>query len=65
MTKKLPQTKVARVIALCKRGTTLDAIASKLRVSRTAASSLINDARRKGERVKCEMGADGVGRYYV
>jgi orotate phosphoribosyltransferase-like protein len=65
MTKKPTRSKVETVIALCRRGTTLDAISTKLRVSKTAASSLISDARRKGKRVKCEMGADGVSRYYV
>ena len=61
------KSKVDTVIALAKRksGTTLDAIASKLRVSKVAAGSLIADARRKGKRVKCKMGADGVSRYYV
>lgn len=49
MPKKPTQTKVAKVLALAqkKSGTTLDAIASKLRVSRTAAGSLVADLRRK------------------
>ena len=61
MPKKQPQTKVAKVLALCKNksGTTLDAISSKLRVSRTAAGSLIADARRKAK-VKFDA-----GRYYA
>jgi hypothetical protein len=34
-------------------------------VSKTAAASLIGDARAKGERVKCEKDADGVSRYRI
>jgi hypothetical protein len=67
MKTKKPIHKVDSVIALCKRkaGTTIPDIAKKLSVSKIAAASLIGDARRKGERVKCKMDADGVGRYYV
>jgi hypothetical protein len=64
---KKPTTKVATVIALAQRksGTTLADISKKLRVSKVAAASLIGDARRKGERLKCKIGADGISRYYV
>jgi DNA-binding transcriptional regulator LsrR (DeoR family) len=48
MTKKTKITKVQAVINLCKRksGATLDVISAKLRVSKAAAQSLVNDARR-------------------
>jgi hypothetical protein len=36
-----------------------------LRISKIAAASLIGDARRKGQRVKCESGADGISKYYL
>jgi hypothetical protein len=69
MTKKqAAKSKVATVIALCERksGCTLADITSKLGVSKVAAASLIGDARRrKGQRVKCEKGDDGVNRYFV
>jgi hypothetical protein len=65
--KQVAKTKVGTVIALCERksGCTLADIATKLRVSEVAAVFLIGDARRHGQRVKCESGADGVSRYYL
>jgi hypothetical protein len=69
MTKKqAAKSKVGTVIALCERksGCTLADITSKLGVTATAAASLIGDARgRKGQRVKCERGDDGVSRYHI
>ena len=64
---QVAKTKVGTVIALCERksGCTLADITTKLRVSEVAAASLIGDARRNGQRVKCESGADGVSRYYL
>ena len=67
MTTKPKITKVQSAINLCKKksGATLPSIAKSLGVSTVAAASLLADARRKGERVKCEMSAGGVGRYHV
>jgi hypothetical protein len=65
--KQTTKSKVDSVIALCARksGCTLADITSKLRISKIAAASLIGDARRKGQRVKCESGADGISKYYL
>ena len=64
MSKQKPTTKVETVIALCERksGVTLAEIATKLRVSRVAASSLIADARRQGVKVRFDVED---GRYRV
>ena len=62
MTKKLTRSKVDSVLALCKRGTTLEAISKKLGVGKVAAASLIADARRKGVKVKFDVES---GRYYA
>ena len=61
MSKMKTKSKVERVIALAKRkrGTTLDEIAKRLKIGRVAASSLINDSRRRGAKVKF---SDGVYR---
>jgi hypothetical protein len=65
--KKTTKSKVATVISLCERrvGCTLEQISKTLRVSKVASSSLIGDARRKGAKIKCKQGADGVSRYYL
>lgn len=64
MSKKPTKSKVDSVIALARRksGTTLAEIAQKLTVGKTAASSLIADARRKGVKIKFDVES---GRYYV
>jgi DNA-binding transcriptional regulator LsrR (DeoR family) len=68
MAKQQPaKSKVDSVIALSSRksGTTLKAIAERLKISLSAASSLVQDARRKGVKIKCEQRADGDSRYYL
>jgi hypothetical protein len=64
MTKKPTSTKVAAVIALAQRksGTTIADVTKQLRISPTAAASLIADARAKGVKVKFDVED---GRYYV
>lgn len=55
---KKQTTKVATVIALAQRksGCTLAEISTKLRISKSAASSLVADARRKGAKIKYDEG---------
>lgn len=64
--KETTKSKVDFVIALRARksGRTLADITSKLRISKIAAASF-GDARPKGQRVKCESGADGISKYYL
>ena len=61
---KEPTTKVQTVIDMCSRksGATLDAVSKKLHINKSAASSLVADARRKGVKVKFDVED---GRYYA
>jgi hypothetical protein len=59
--------KVDRVVELCskKNGVTLSEIATELGCSKTAASSLIADGRKKGTAIKSEKRLDGVTFYWI
>jgi DNA invertase Pin-like site-specific DNA recombinase len=63
--KQQSATKVGRVVEMCQSGTTIDEIIKALSISRTAAQSLIQDARRKGVQIKVEASPAGVNVFRV
>ena len=60
VSKTKAQSKVATVTEMVSKGCTLQEIIDRLGVSKVAAQSLINDARRKGVEIKSEKSPAGV-----